>query len=79
MEQGTILRLNKVKKEKFLDQRNLEIIKMLSEGMSSKEIAEVFLISSRTVEAIVGSLCAINECKNRTHLVSKFIKGGQLG
>lgn len=70
--------MNNSKREKYVDHRNLGIIKMLSEGLSSKEIGEACLLSSRTVEAIIGTLCTINDCKNRTQLVAKFIKGGQL-
>jgi DNA-binding NarL/FixJ family response regulator len=55
-----------------LDQTNKQILKYLSEGLTSKEIApKVYLSEARVVQRIAEMMDATNT-KNRTELVFYF-------
>jgi DNA-binding NarL/FixJ family response regulator len=59
-----------------ITEREKEIIQALFEGMSTKEMAEKFFISSHTVETHRRNLMGKLEAKNRQHLVYLAIKNG---
>lgn len=59
-----------------ITEREREIIQALFEGMSTKEMAEKFFISSHTVETHRRNLMGKLEAKNRQHLVYLAIKNG---
>jgi DNA-binding NarL/FixJ family response regulator len=52
-----------------LDQTNLEILKLLSEGLTAKEIAPRIFLSYETVVKRIENMKEQTGCKNRTHLV----------
>jgi RNA polymerase sigma factor (sigma-70 family) len=55
-----------------LTEREIEIIKLIREGMSNKEIAETLFISPRTVETHRARILKKLDLKNSLSLV-KFI------
>jgi DNA-binding CsgD family transcriptional regulator len=61
-------------KEVELSQRDIAIVKMLSNGMTANEISNQSNISSRTVEMAVLSLRDKYKCKNTPHLVAYFLR-----
>jgi len=55
-----------------LDQTNTQILILLSEGLTSKEIAAKMFISRFTVRARIDKMKADSKSKNTTHLVCQF-------
>jgi DNA-binding NarL/FixJ family response regulator len=55
-----------------LDQTNLEILKLLSEGLTAKEIAPKVFLSYETVVKRIENMKEQTGCKNRTELVFCF-------
>lgn len=59
-----------------LSEREIEIIKLLADGLSSKEIADKLFISSRTVETHKNNIISKLNLKNNVELVKYAIKHG---
>ncbi len=59
-----------------LSEREIEIIKLLADGLSSKEIANKLFISSRTVETHKNNIISKLNLKNNVELVKYAIKNG---
>lgn len=58
------------------DNTDTEILKLLAEGLTAKEIAEKLSISKRTVEARILRMKERSSTKTSTHLVSfAYLKG----
>lgn len=62
--------------QKALSERELEIIKLLSDGLSGKEIAEKLFISPRTVETHKNNILEKLNLKNNIELLKYAIKNG---
>jgi len=57
-----------------LTSREMEILQLLAEGLSNKEIAEVLYISERTVVGHKSNLLAKTDCKSTISLLAYAIK-----
>jgi DNA-binding NarL/FixJ family response regulator len=63
-----------------ISKREKEVIKLLSMGLTQKEIADDLFISNRTVETHIKNLMKKMGAKNTTHLVTiytKYINGNR--
>jgi DNA-binding NarL/FixJ family response regulator len=54
-----------------LTERHIEILRLLSEGYSSKEIGEQLYLSYRTVEVHRYNLIRLFKCRNMAQLIKK--------
>jgi DNA-binding NarL/FixJ family response regulator len=70
------LRKKPIKQKFTLTKRDKDLVVLLSNGLTAKQINEVSNISSRTVEKVVSVLLTEFGCNNTTHLVSTFIRKG---
>jgi DNA-binding NarL/FixJ family response regulator len=61
-----------------LTRRELQILQMLAEGMTNKEIAEKIFLSRRTVETHRKNLIEKTNCKNSSALIKYAIEKGYL-
>lgn len=61
---------------KSLTRRELEVLKLLAEGLSNEEIAAVTFISERTVKAHVTSIFSKLKVNNRVKAALAFIRRG---
>jgi len=59
-----------------LSEREIEIVKLLADGLFSKEIADKLFISSRTVETHKNNILSKLNLKNNVELVKYAIKNG---
>ncbi len=62
----------------MLTPRELDVLKLLAEGYSAKEIAIKLHVTSRTVESHVDKLRLKTRSRNRTHMVAQAIQLGLL-
>jgi DNA-binding NarL/FixJ family response regulator len=67
---------NGKKKKQVYNERELEIIGMICEGFSSKQIADVLHLQSRTIERYRDSIMEKMQVKNAAALVMFAIKNG---
>ncbi|MFE5023367.1 LuxR C-terminal-related transcriptional regulator [Streptomyces sp. NPDC056656] len=61
-----------------LETREIEVLRMLSEGMNTLEISEKMSYSERTIKAIVHNAVKQLNCKNRTQAVACAVRTGIL-
>lgn len=61
-----------------LTQRQLEVARLIAEGLTNKEIAEKLFLSPRTVEMHVAHLLNRLDCRNRSEAVHKAARLGLL-
>lgn len=54
----------------LLKPKEKEIIDLLRQGLTYKEIGQKLFLSPRTVERITGDLREATDCLNNTHLVN---------
>lgn len=59
-----------------LSVREVEVVQLLADGMSDKEIAGTLFLSKRTIENHVATAMKKTECRNRTELVVCAISEG---
>lgn len=59
---------------KKLSNRELEILDLISDGLSDKEIAYELNISKRTVQTHVSRLVIKLEARNRANAVANYLK-----
>jgi two-component system, NarL family, response regulator LiaR len=62
-----------------LTERELDVIALVAEGLSNREIAETFVISEKTVKTHVGHILAKLGLKDRTQLAIYALKHGLAG
>ena len=62
-----------------LTPREIEIIKMIAEGKSSKEIAEILFLSFRTIQNHRSKIMRKLNLKKNTDLVKYAIRKGYVG
>jgi DNA-binding NarL/FixJ family response regulator len=58
-----------------LSSRELEVLRLLSEGLTDREIADLLTVSSRTVEAHVGSILRKLGARNRAAATRVYLEG----
>jgi RNA polymerase sigma factor (sigma-70 family) len=59
----------------LLSAREREVMRLLSEGQTAREIAAVLGISRRTVEGHVARICEKLEARNKADAVRRYIEG----
>lgn len=62
-----------------LTERELEVIALVAQGLSNREIAETFVISEKTVKTHVGHVLAKLALKDRTQLAIYALRHGLAG
>jgi NarL family two-component system response regulator LiaR len=62
-----------------LTERELEVVVLVAEGLSNREIAESFVISEKTVKTHIGHILAKLGLKDRTQLAIYAIRHGIAG
>ena len=62
-----------------LTERELEVVPLVAQGRSNREIAETFVISEKTVKTHIGHILAKLELKDRTQLAIYAIRHGLAG
>lgn len=62
-----------------LTERELEVVALVAQGLSNREIAEAFVISEKTVKTHVGHILAKLELKDRTQLAIYALRNGLAG
>jgi DNA-binding CsgD family transcriptional regulator len=58
--------------KKELTKREKEVLKLISEGLTAKEIAKQLGISKRTIEAHTANMLQKTGAKNKAHLVAMW-------
>ena len=71
-------RLNRTGEFSVLSDEDADILDMLAEGKSGREIADALSYSERTVKRRIETICEALGAKNRTEAVSKAIRMGLL-
>ena len=61
-----------------LTQRELEIVALVADGYSAKEIAQRTQLSPRTIERVIENCRFKLQARNKSQLVTKAIAGGHL-
>ncbi|MEV7289975.1 response regulator transcription factor [Streptomyces sp. NPDC093252] len=61
-----------------LSAREIEVLRMLSEGMNTVEISERMSYSERTIKGIIHDSVKQLKCKNRTQAVAQAVRTGIL-
>ena len=59
-----------------LTEREIEVLKLLAEGLDTAEVGERLFLSDRTVKTIVHDVTSRLELRNRTHAVAHAIRLG---
>ena len=62
----------------FLSERQLQLLRFISEGMTSQEIADKLCISKRTAEANRASLLIMTGTRNTAALITFGFRYGML-
>ncbi len=62
-----------------LTERELEVVALVAQGLSNREIAEAFVISEKTVKTHIGHILAKLGLKDRTQLAIYALKHGLAG
>jgi DNA-binding CsgD family transcriptional regulator len=65
--------------ERWLTQREIEVLTGIATGQSAKEIAKHLKIAPRTVERHIGRVRLKTRTRNRSHMVAYAISRGLIG
>lgn len=65
-----------VDRYKLLTKRQRDVLRLLAQGASNKDIAQRLNISESTVKVHVRAIMAVNGASNRTQIVAHLLKGG---
>jgi two-component system response regulator NreC len=65
--------------ERWLTQREVEVLKRIAMGQSAKEIAQKLKIAPRTVERHIGRVRLKTRTRNRSHMVAYALSKGLIG
>lgn len=57
-------------------QKYLDVLTLVANGYTAKEMEVEYEINARTVEAIIARFCKHYGCKNKTHLIAHLISVG---
>ena len=60
----------------LLTKRQRDVLRLLAQGASNKDIAQRLQISESTVKVHVRAIMAVNGASNRTQIVAHLLKGG---
>lgn len=71
-----IIQARNSKKEGFLSKRELEVMRQVAQGDSTKEIADVMQLSELTITQYVKSAIKKLRAKNRSHAISILYQEG---
>lgn len=69
--------LPKIDTSKF-SEREIDVIKLISEGYSNKEIAERLFLSEGTIKNYISSILSKLHLKQRTQIAVYYLKGGSI-
>ena len=58
-----------------LTKREKEVLKLISEGLTAKEIGNSLGITERTAQAHTGNMLKKTDSRNAAHLVTKWFTG----
>lgn len=61
---------------KLLTKRQRDVLRLLAQGASNKDIAQRLNISESTVKVHVRAIMAVNGASNRTQIVAHLLQGG---
>jgi DNA-binding NarL/FixJ family response regulator len=64
----------KISLDKIFTKKTLGVAQAIADGKTTKETAEEWNISHRTVEAILNRLKAHVEAKSRIHLIAELLR-----
>jgi DNA-binding NarL/FixJ family response regulator len=59
-----------------LTRRELEVLGLIADGLTNREIGDRLVVSARTVQAHVGSMIHKTGTANRTHLAVTAVRTG---
>jgi DNA-binding NarL/FixJ family response regulator len=65
--------------KKLFAERQKQVISLIRDGLSNKEIADKLGVSCKTVENTIRYCLLKSECYNRTHLVICALRLGEIG
>ncbi len=68
---ATAVRSNRNQQSKLLPERLLEVLRMIAEGKTTREIAQDLLLSPRTVEKYRGEILKRLDCRNQIEAILK--------
>ncbi|MGW0996440.1 helix-turn-helix transcriptional regulator [Streptomyces sp. NPDC002520] len=71
-------KLAQLSRKDGLAPREIEVLRMLSEGMNTLEISEKMSYSERTIKGIIHETVKQLNCKNRTQAVARAVRTGIL-
>lgn len=61
-----------------LSQRESQVLELIAQGLSAKQVAQELSITARTVDRHIENLRNKLNARNRVHLISKAIASGEL-
>lgn len=59
-----------------LTRREFEVLELIADGLTNREIGEQLVVSARTVQAHVRNIIEKTETRNRTHLAVTAVRTG---
>jgi LuxR family transcriptional regulator, transcriptional regulator of spore coat protein len=77
-EYETVLQLDPVSGVPLLTAREQQVLELVAQGLSAKEIAQVIDIAPRTVERHIENVRLKTRARNRTHMVTLALEAGIL-
>lgn len=76
MDKKVVLREKLEQSTVLITQYEVDLMELLSNGLSNKEIASMWGLSSRTIEAYRQELMFKLDCKRSLHLMAIFFRKG---
>jgi two-component system, NarL family, response regulator LiaR len=76
MDQVAVQPSNPVKSSNDISEREMDVIRLVAQGMSNREIANTLVISEKTVKTHIGSLLSKLNLNDRTQLAIYALKNG---
>lgn len=62
----------------YLTDRELEVIHLVSLGLTNSEIAPILSVSTETVKSHVRNVLAKTNARNRTHAIAMMLREGTI-
>lgn len=73
---GTLTGESTSGRTKALTRRELEVLELVTEGLTNGEIGDRLVVSARTIQAHVSNLIEKTGTRNRTHLAVTAVRTG---